>query len=86
MEAWIAEHLTAEQLSQFWAAAVGPLIEDLEHARVLVADYTTALERRRHQREMDSLKRDVAEASAGGASDDEAWEKAQALISLRRAS
>ncbi|HKF29543.1 MAG TPA: DNA primase [Candidatus Binataceae bacterium] len=86
MEAWIAEHLNAEQLSQFSAAAVGPLIEDLEHARVLVADYTTALERRRHQREVDLLKRDVAEASAGGASDDEAWEKAQALISLRRAS
>jgi DNA primase len=86
MEAWIAEHLTAEQLSQFSAAAVGPLIEDLEHARVLVADYVTALERRRQQREVDSLKRDVAEASAGGGSDDEAWEKAQALISLRRAS
>jgi DNA primase len=86
MESWIAEHLTAEQLSQFSAAAVGPLIEDLEHARVLVADYVTALERRRHQREVDSLKRDVAEASAGGASDDQAWEKAQALIALRRAS
>ena len=86
MEPWIAEHLTAEQLSQFSAAAVGPLIEDLEHARVLVADYVTALERRRHQREVDSLKRDVAEASAGGASDDQAWEKTQALIALRRAS
>jgi hypothetical protein len=35
---------------------------------------------------VDSLKRDVEEASAGGASDDEAWKKAQALISLRRAS
>jgi DNA primase len=86
MESWIAEHLTAEQLSQFSAAAVGPLIEDLDHARVLVADYVTALERRRHQREVDSLKRDVAEASAGGASDDQAWEKTQALIALRRAS
>ena len=86
MESWIAEHLTAEQLSQFSAAAVGPLLEGLEHARVLVADYATALERRRHQREVDSLKRDVAQASAGGASDDEAWKKAQALISLRRAS
>ena len=51
---------------------------------MLVADYVTALERRRHQREVDSLKRDVAEASAGGASDDEAWEKTQALIALRR--
>lgn len=86
MESWIAEHLTPEQLSQFSAAAVGPLIEGLEHARVLVADYVTALERRRHQREVDSLKRDVAEASAGGASDDQAWEKTQALIALRRAS
>ena len=86
MEPWIAEHLTAEQLSQFSAAAVGPLIEDLEHARVLVADYATALERRRHQREVDSLKRDVAQASAGDANDDEAWKKAQALLSLRRAS
>ena len=86
MEGWIAEHFTADQLSQFSAAAVGPLIEDLEHARVLVADYAAALERRRHQREVDSLKRDVAEASVGGASDDAAWEKAQALISLRRAS
>jgi DNA primase len=85
MEGWIAEHFTAQQLSQFSAAAVGPLIEDLEHARVLVADYAAALERRRHQREVDSLKRDVAEASVGGASDDAAWEKAQALISLRRA-
>jgi hypothetical protein len=84
METWIAEHLTAEQLSQLSAAAVGPLIEDLEHARMLVTDYVTALQRRRHQREVDSLKRDVAEAA--GASDDEAWEKAQALISLRRAS
>jgi len=86
MEGWIAEHFTAEQLSQFSAAAVGPLIEDLEQARVLVADYAAALERRRRQREVDALKRDVAEASAGGASDDEAWKKAQALISLRRAS
>jgi DNA primase len=86
METWIAEHLTAEQLSQLSAAAVGPLIEDLEHARMLVTDYVTALERRRHQREVDSLKHDVAEAAAGGAGDDEAWEKAQALISLRRAS
>jgi DNA primase len=86
MEGWIAEHFTVEQLSQFSAAAVGPLIEDLEHARVLVADYAAALERRRHQREVDSLKRDVAEASVGGANDDAAWEKAQALISLRRAS
>ena len=85
MEGWIAEHFTAEQLSQFSAAAVGPLIEDLEQARVLVADYAAALERRRRQREVDALKRDVAEASAGGASDDEAWKKAQALISLRRA-
>jgi DNA primase len=86
MEGWIAEHFTAEQLSQFSGAAVGPLIEDLEHARVLVADYAAALERRRRQREVDALKRDVAEASAGGASDEEAWKKAQALISLRRAS
>jgi len=86
MEGWIAEHFTAEQLSQFSAAAVGPLIEDLEQARVLVADYAAALERRRRQREVDALKRDVAEASAGGASDDEAWKKAQALISLRRGS
>jgi DNA primase len=86
MEAWLAEHLTPEQQTQLSAAAVGPLIDDLEHARVLVADYVTALQRRRRQREVDTLKRGVAEASASGAGEDEAWEKAQALISLRRAS
>ena len=85
MEPWLAEHLSPEQLAQLSAAAVGPVIDDLEHARALAADYVAALERRKRQRTMDAIKRDVAEASAGiGADEDEAWAKAQELIALRR--
>jgi DNA primase len=85
MEGWIAERLTPEQQSQLSAAAVGPLIDDLDHARVLVTDYVAALERRRRQREIDALRRGVTEASVGRGDEDEAWAKAQELISLRRA-
>jgi hypothetical protein len=35
---------------------------------------------------MDALKRDVAEAAITGHDDEEAWAKAQEVISLRRAS
>ncbi|HTR63941.1 MAG TPA: DNA primase [Candidatus Binataceae bacterium] len=86
MERWIAENLSAEQQAQLSAAAVGPPIGDAEQAQVLVADYIAALERRKRQREMEALKRDVAEASMGSHDDEEAWAKAQEVITLRRAS
>ncbi len=86
MQAWLAERITPEQQSQLSAAAVGPLIEDIDHARVLVADYIAALERRRRQREVEQLRRAAAQASMGRGGEDEAAQAAQALISLRRAS
>ncbi len=86
MQAWLAERLTPEQQSQVSAAAVGPLIEDADHARVLVADYIAALERRRRQREVEELRRAAAQASMDKGGEDEAAAAAQALISLRRAS
>ena len=86
MEPWIAENLGAEQQAQLSATAVGPLMDDIEQARVLVADYVAALERRKRQREVDALRRDVAEASIDRHDDEEAWAKAQEVISLRRAS
>jgi len=84
MENWIAEHLTADQQAHLSAAAVGPLIDSPADAEITAADYMAALDRRRHQREIEALRRDVARTSAAGG-DEEAWEKAQALIALRRA-
>jgi hypothetical protein len=86
MEPWIAEHLTAEQQAQLSASAVGPLIGDIEQAQVLIVDYVAAIERRKRQRELESLRRDVAEASTARDGEEEAWAKAQEVISLRRAS
>jgi len=86
MEPWIIEHLTAEQQAQLSADAVGPLFGDLEQAQVLMADYIAAIERRKRQRELESLRRDSAAASVTGErGEDEATAKAQALIELRRA-
>ncbi len=85
MESWIAERLTPEQQSQLSAAAVGPLIVDAEHAQQLASDYVAALERRKHQRELEALKRGVAEAAVSGQNEDEAWAKTQELIAMRRA-
>lgn len=80
LEVSVAERLDDTQRGRLSALAVGPLMETVEQAGVLVRDYTEALKRRRQQRAMGATRR----AAMSAASVDEAAAHAQEAITLRR--
>jgi len=79
LEVRIMGGLSADQRERLSALVVGPLIADAECARTMALEFIAALERNRHRREVDSLRRAVSDSTG-----DDAVAKAQDLIALRR--
>jgi len=83
-EAFVAERLTAEQQGRIGEIAVGPMLDDQDHALKVAHDCIATLDRRSHRREVDELKRAAVLAPHESGDDAEAAAAAQAVIALKR--
>jgi DNA primase len=84
LEGWLAERLSIDDQSRLSALAVGPMSDDVEKARALVKDYVAALDRRRRNHELETLKRSAAVKDSPSSGPSAATAAAQAVIALRR--
>jgi DNA primase len=82
LEGWLSERLTPEQQARLSEVAVGAVMDDPERARALASDLVAALQRRRRQRGVETLRRAAHQAAPSAG--DEATAAGQAIIALRR--
>lgn len=81
LEIVVMERLAEDERAQMSALMVGPLISDASKSLQLTEDYLTALDAQQRRSQVAELRRAAANATG-----DEAAAKAQAVITLRRAS
>ncbi len=79
IESWLAEHLPDEQRSRLSSLMVRPWMDDPKEASKLLDGYLGAIERARHQREIDGHRRGATPADTR-----ESVAAAQSLIAVRR--
>ena len=80
IESGLAERLSADQHSRLSALMISPALDDPKEARKLLDGYLGAIERARHQREIDGHKREAVRAET----EEAALAAAQSLITVRR--